>query len=102
MPMSTLQCVNSILAAMEWELLLSGLGLEILHRKASQELSGTILNGEARRMSKGKIHRAVHMVFPIVCGFIERVTGIPVLSNMTRGHVPYSLLMIETLSGSCK
>lgn len=97
--MPTSRAVNSIFAALERHLLLPGLGIDFSQRESSLKLNGILLNGGARRILEGKECRAIDMVFPILCGFIDHVTGYAKSPKMTKVHAMYSLLMSSVGTG---
>lgn len=66
------------------------------------KLNRLFLNGAARWMRGGEDYCVVDTVFPMVCGFIDRVTSNTRFAKMARAPVMYSSSMSRVWSDSWK
>lgn len=73
---SMFRAMDSIFPAMKCDLSLLVLQLEDLHKESFIQLNGIIVNDADGGMLDGNDYRAIDMVFPTECGFIDRVLDV--------------------------
>lgn len=100
MPTYILQAVISILEVVERDSWLLVPWIDFSYKESSFELNGVYLNGEVGEMLEGKNYRAVEMLIPVACGFIDWLTGYRQSLNMTKMHAMYNSMVSRAMSSN--
>lgn len=98
---SIILAVRWIAVAVEWDFSLNDFELIFRVKNLHYRSGAFLFDYEHWRMREGGEHRAAHMVTPIVCAFINRLTGYAEYSKMNTVHVIYISIKSAVTSSTC-